>query len=188
MFAPPVTTVEQTATAALKASLGIPPERKVVAYLGLLAPYQGTDRLVMPRHRLIEVGGAVLAAGLLALSAVAWLNVPGWVSVFALLLTGLAMGLGVTTTTVLALELSPMEQHGEASSALQLSDVLGSVLGIAGATAAFAALHEPDHDNPLFGQIFLGLALVALLVVPAGRRIVGGPTLASVREGQRIRT
>lgn len=150
--------------------------------------YQGTDRLVMPRHRLIEVGGAVLAAGLLALSAVAWLNIPGWVSVFALLLTGLAMGLGVTTTTVLALELSPMERHGEASSALQLSDVLGSVLGIAGATAAFAALHEPDHDNPLFGQIFLGLALVALLAVPAGRRIVGGPKPAGVAEGQRIRT
>jgi glycosyltransferase involved in cell wall biosynthesis len=46
VFAPPSTGVERTATAALKASMGIPAERKVVAYLGLLAPYQGTDKLL----------------------------------------------------------------------------------------------------------------------------------------------
>jgi glycosyltransferase involved in cell wall biosynthesis len=46
VFAPPATAVERSATAALKASLGIPAERKVVVYLGLLAPYQGTDRLL----------------------------------------------------------------------------------------------------------------------------------------------
>lgn len=135
--------------------------------------WQGHESMNLPRHRLIELGGVVLAAGLAVLSAVAWLNIPGWVSVFALLLTGLAMGTGVTTTTILALELTPLEEHGEASSALQLADVLGSVLGIAGATAVFAALHVPREDNPLFGQIFLGLAVVAALVVLAGRRIVG---------------
>ena len=80
-------------------------------------------------------------------------------------------GAGVTTTTILALELSPLEEHGEASSSIQLADVLGSVLGIAGATAAFAAAHDPGQDNALFGAIFLGLALVAVIVAPAGQRI-----------------
>jgi MFS family permease len=149
--------------------------------------YQGTEQLHLPRYRLIEVGAMLLTASLLALSAIAWLNVPGWFSVFALLLAGLAMGTGVTTTTVLALELSPMEQHGEASSALQLSDVLGSVLGIAGATAAFAAFHDPGRDNPLFGQIFLGLAAVAAVAVLAGQRIMSARATPTT-ESQRITT
>jgi MFS family permease len=150
--------------------------------------YQGHDRMRLPRHRLIEVGAGFLTAGLVALSLIAWFNLPSWLSVFALLLTGLAMGTGVTTTTVLALEISPMEEHGEASAALQLSDVLGSVVGIAGATAAFAAFHEPGQDNPLFGQIFLGLAVVAALVVPVGQRIVGSRGTTRRQEAQRMTT
>jgi MFS family permease len=149
--------------------------------------YQGHDHLHLPRHRLIEVGAVLLTAGLGALSLIAWLNLPGWLSVVALLLTGLAMGTGVTTTTILGLELTPVAEHGEASSALQLSDVLGSVIGIAGATAVFAAFHDPGQDNPLFGQIFLGLAVLAVIVVAAGQRIVGGRGAAR-REAQRMTT
>jgi MFS family permease len=150
--------------------------------------YQGTDRLHLPRHRLIELGGAVLTAGLALLALIAFFNVRGWTSIVALLLMGLAMGAGVTTTTIVALELSPMDQHGEASSALQLADVLGSVLGIAGATAAFAAWHVPHQDNHLFGGIFLGLAVVAAVVVPAGQRIAGRPAGTPQGEAQRITT
>ncbi|MEO5951371.1 MAG: glycosyltransferase family 4 protein [Chloroflexia bacterium] len=45
-FAPVISEAARLATGALKGSLGIPAERKVVAYLGLLAPYQGTDLLL----------------------------------------------------------------------------------------------------------------------------------------------
>lgn len=45
-FAPPDSALGHGATFALKQSLGIPEERRVVAYLGLLAPYQGTDLLL----------------------------------------------------------------------------------------------------------------------------------------------
>lgn len=45
-FAPAATEVERTARGALKQMLGIPADRKVAAYLGLLAPYQGTDLLL----------------------------------------------------------------------------------------------------------------------------------------------
>ena len=133
--------------------------------------YQGHDRLHLPRYRLVEVGGLLLTLGLGWLAVVAWADLPAWLAEFALLVAGLAMGTGVTTTTVVSLELAPVHDHGETSSALQLADVLGSVLGIAGATAAFAAGHVPGRDNPLFGGIFLGLALVAAVVVPAGQRI-----------------
>ncbi|KRE62409.1 MFS transporter [Nostocoides sp. Soil756] len=133
--------------------------------------YQGHDSLHLPRYRLVEVGGGLLTAALLWLALVAWINLPAWLSVLAMLLAGLAMGAGVTTTTIVGLELCGVEQHGETSSALQLADVLGSVLGIAAVTAAFAAAHRPGHDNPLFGALFLGLAVAALVVVPAGQRI-----------------
>ena len=133
--------------------------------------YQGHDTLRLPRYRLVEVGGMLLATGLAVLSAVAFFVLPWWIVPLALICTGVAMGLGVTTTTVLALELSPVEEHGEASSSLQLADVLGSVIGIAAATAVFAARHVPGQDDALFGAIFLGLALVAAVAIPAGQRI-----------------
>ncbi len=133
--------------------------------------YQGHTTLHLPRHRLVEVGGLLLASGLASVSLVAWLDLAWQVVPLALVLTGLAMGVGVTTTTVLALELSPVAEHGEASSSLQLADVLGSVLGIAAATALFAARHVPGQDDALFGTIFLGLAAVAAVGIPAGQRI-----------------
>lgn len=133
--------------------------------------YQGHDALHLPRYRLVELGAVLLAAGLGVVGAVAALHLPWVLAPVGLVLMGLAMGLGVTTTTVLSLELSPLEDHGAASSSLQLADVLGSVLGIAAATAVFAALHVPRQDDALFGGIFLGLALVAAVAVPAGQRI-----------------
>jgi MFS family permease len=133
--------------------------------------YQGHGHLHLPRYRLVELGAALLASGLAVVSAAAWLDLPWALVPAALVLTGVAMGLGVTTTTVLALELTPLEDHGEASSSLQLADVLGSVMGIAAATAVFAARHDPGQDEALFGAIFLGLALVAAVAVPAGQRI-----------------
>jgi len=45
---------EQAALAQRKAHLGIPPDRKVVVYLGLLADYQGTDALLEAAARLLQ--------------------------------------------------------------------------------------------------------------------------------------
>jgi len=45
-FRPHHSQAEREATARLKQELGIPSERKIIAYLGLLAPYQGTHVLL----------------------------------------------------------------------------------------------------------------------------------------------
>jgi glycosyltransferase involved in cell wall biosynthesis len=45
---------EQIALANRKASLGIPLERRIVVYLGLLADYQGTDALLQAAARLLQ--------------------------------------------------------------------------------------------------------------------------------------
>jgi len=51
-FCPDTFTEEERLS--LKAQLGIPPERKVVAYLGLLAEYQGTPLLVQAAVQLVK--------------------------------------------------------------------------------------------------------------------------------------
>lgn len=133
---------------------------------------QGLESFAGRRHRLVALGGALVALGIGGLAAVSWWHLNPWLVALALVPAGLAMGLGVTSTTVLALELSPVEEHGETSSSLQLADVLGSVLGIAAVTAAFAALHvAPGKDAHVYAVLFAALAVVAALAVPAGQRI-----------------
>ncbi len=53
-FRPHTSPAEQEATARLKQELGIPAERKVVVYLGLLAPYQGTHVLLEAARNLFD--------------------------------------------------------------------------------------------------------------------------------------
>jgi glycosyltransferase involved in cell wall biosynthesis len=50
----PRTEQEEPALAERRASLGIPPGRKIVAYLGLLAHYQGTDALLRSAAHLLK--------------------------------------------------------------------------------------------------------------------------------------
>lgn len=133
--------------------------------------YQGHPTMTLPRPRLVTIGGGALALGTALLGVIAWLDIKAVLVVPALVIAGLGMGLGVTTTTVLALELSTLQEQAHAASQLQLADVLGSVLGIAAVTGVFAAGHVPGQDNPLYGGLFLGLGIVAVLVVPAGQRI-----------------
>jgi MFS family permease len=133
---------------------------------------QGQHRFAGRRAPLVALGGAILTAALAGLAVIAWLELPTWVFGVPFAAGGLGMGLAVASQAVLVLEHSPKEDHGIASSGLMLADVLGSVVGIAVAGAVFAALHErASSDAPVLGAIWAGLALVASLVVVAGRRI-----------------
>jgi MFS family permease len=81
------------------------------------------------------------------------------------------MGLAMSTTSVLSLQLASEAERGRASSALQLADALGSVLGIATSGAVFAALHHANgQDTGVFVLIWSGMAAVAALVVLGGHR------------------
>lgn len=133
--------------------------------------WQGHARLAGPRDRLVLVGGIFTTLGLAGIGLIVALGLPWWLHAVPLILCGLGMGIGVTTTTILALSLVSEEEHGETSSGIQIADVLGSVLGIAAATGAFAIWHSPQNDRWLFATIFLVLAAVAALVVPAAQRI-----------------
>ena len=133
---------------------------------------QGHHALHNRRSELVFTGGASLALGILLLAAIAQF---GWHYYFvglATTLSGLGMGLAMSSTSVLSLALSAVRDHGRTASSLQLADVLGSVLGISAAGAVFAAMHDPHgSDVPVFVLMWVILAGVASLVVAGGQRI-----------------
>jgi MFS family permease len=137
--------------------------------------FQG-KRQPLSRSALLVVGAAIVALVIAALPLGVLPAVPAYVVAPLWLVAGIGMGLGMTTTSVLVLELSPGTEQGRNSAALQVSDALGGVLGIGLAGAVFAALHDPaGDDRPVFAGIWLGLAVVAALGVVVGRRTAARP-------------
>lgn len=133
---------------------------------------QGHHVMANRRSELVVTGGAWLTVGILLLAAIAQF---GWhysLVGLAIALAGLGMGLAMSSTSVLSLDLSLVRDHGTTSSSLQVSDVLGSVMGISAAGAVFAAMHNPDgSDIHVFELIWLSMAALAALVMVSGQRI-----------------
>ena len=133
---------------------------------------QGSSRHDGRRERLITVGGLALAVGIAGNLASAALGLPTAVVPVSIAVMGLGMGLTTATTSVLMLGLSSAAEHGESSTSLNLSDVLGSVLGIATGGAIFAALHTTDgSDAGVFALMWSVTAAAAVVLAVAGRRI-----------------
>ncbi|MGA8048391.1 MAG: MFS transporter [Dermatophilaceae bacterium] len=132
---------------------------------------QGNPRFDGHREQLIVLGGAGLVVGITACVATAWAGLPYGVVLAGVTVMGLGMGLTTATTSVLMLALSTPAEHGTSSTSLNLSDVLGSILGIATGGAVFAALHtEAGADAPVFALMWAVTALAAVVLMAAGAR------------------
>jgi MFS family permease len=121
-------------------------------------------------RRLLWVGFILVAAGVTSLLAVATTETSMWLAVPAWLIAGTGMGLAMPVISVLLLELSPELDQGANSAALQVSDMIGGILGI----AAAGALVTPTVGSHLGGALLaadLGLAAVAVLGALASRRV-----------------
>lgn len=139
---------------------------------------QARPGLPVPRHGLLAIGAAFVAAGVAGLGlsmlpgASPWLAAPVWA------VGAVGMGLAMSSTSVLVLGMSPPAEQGRNSASLQISDSLGAVTGVGLGGAVFAAGHDPGgSDAGLFAAIWLGLAAVALLGVLVGWR--GRPATAT---------
>jgi len=133
---------------------------------------QGRRALIGRGPELVAVGALVATLGTALLTLNAATAAPSALNALGLVVIGLGMGLGVTATSVLALELAPAGGHAAASSALQLSDVLGSVLGISLASALYAfALSGGWAGASTYPLVFAVMTLIAAGTVLVGRRI-----------------
>ena len=138
--------------------------------------FQG-KRQPMSRSALLIAGAAIVAVVVAALPLGVLEAVPAGVIAPLWLIAGFGMGLGMTVTSVLILELSPVAEQGRNSASLQVSDALGGVLGIGLAGAVFAAMHDPTGDDrPVFAGIWFGLAVIAALGAVVGSRTATNPS------------
>jgi len=126
--------------------------------------WQGRPGLQAPRWRLVQVGCAVVSASIAGMAGTLWEGVPVAVAALAWTVGGLGMGLALASVSVLLFELSPPEEHGANSAAIQISDALGGILFIGLGGVLYAGLHrQPGEDAPAFLAIYAVMAALALL-------------------------
>ncbi len=125
--------------------------------------YQGRPNRRFSRTQLVTVGLVLVAIGIAITATVLADAMPPFMAAIGWLVAGLGMGIGITSLSVLVLELSPTEEQGANSAAMQVSDALGSIVGIGTAGAIFAGLHDAGQDNSgVFLLIFGFMTLVAV--------------------------
>ncbi|SDH84740.1 Predicted arabinose efflux permease, MFS family [Arthrobacter subterraneus] len=133
-------------------------------------------RVSFRRQWLLVIGASLLSLCIGGLALAAAAQVPFWVLVVVWSAAGFAMGLTLSSTSVLVLKLSPPHEQGRNSAALQLSDQLGGVIGTAGAGGLFALLRDPEAPGqvPVFVAIWLALCVFAVVGIVAGLRATRG--------------
>jgi MFS family permease len=92
--------------------------------------FQGRPNLSVPRPTLVRSGAAILALGVAGIALSLWDVFVPHVAGVAWGVAGLGMGVAMASISVLVLQQSPKEQQGVNSAAVQISDTLGSALGI----------------------------------------------------------
>ncbi|MGW1943322.1 MFS transporter [Streptomyces sp. NPDC001940] len=126
------------------------------------------------RERMMAGGMVLVAAAIVTAPSVLIQAVPVWIVAVAWGFGCLGMGLVISSTSVLLLQLSAPEEAGANSAALQISDGLSNVVLLAVGGAAFAALGggavaaahgatAAGGSHPAaFAAVFLPMAVVAL--------------------------
>lgn len=93
----------------------------------------------IPHERFVRVGFPVVAVGIAALGLVLIPAVPAWLAVPIFALGGFGMGLTYAQFALIVLRDVPHDSQGEVTSALTLSDSLGTLLGTSLAAAFISA-------------------------------------------------
>ncbi len=125
--------------------------------------------------RLERLAGTVLVVGLLCLLVGLWGAVPPAVWVVGSCVGGLGMGLGYAPLSAVTLERAEAGREGAASSALQLTDVLGIALGTGVAGVVVSAGDRLDAGRaPSLAVVFGMAAAAGLLVVALAGRLRAG--------------
>ncbi|MGW7819015.1 MFS transporter [Streptomyces puniciscabiei] len=133
---------------------------------------QSRPRVQPYRERLMTLGMVLVAAAITAAPSALVHSVPVWTVAVAWAFGCFGMGLVISSTSVLLLQLSAPEEAGANSAALQISDALSNVVLLAATGAAFAALcgggtattatATDGAHAAAFTAVFLPMAGVAL--------------------------
>jgi len=130
------------------------------------------------RRTLATVGAAAIAVAVAGTTLVVT-GVAPWVVALVWSVGGLGMGIAYSPTSMVALSEAPPGGQGAASSAVQLTDVLGSACstGIAGAVVAAAATTAGGRRDALV-VVFALMTVAAVAAVAIARRFPPDPPAA----------
>ncbi len=131
--------------------------------------YQGRVTDPQRRHRVAVAGAVMVALGTAVTAVVLIPGVPAATAVVGWTVAGMGIGMTFASMAVLALRFTPVERHGEISSALQIADGAGAVLAIALFGATFNTLLD-TAVNP-YAPGFLAMVALAVLAVVAVSRV-----------------
>jgi MFS family permease len=124
-----------------------------------------------PLYRFVRGGLLVVAAGIATFALVVSPAVPAWVAVPTFALAGLGMGLSYSPLGLIVLREATPGEQGSASSALSLTDALGTALGtgVSGAIVAAGIRATGGPAQGLAAAFGVGFAVVLLGAALAGR-------------------
>ena len=135
-----------------------------------------------PPERFVQAGIAVLIVGLASFLLILLPGVSPWLSIPTVGLAGLGMGLSYSPLALIVLREAAGAEQGRASSALSLTDSLGTALGT-GITGAAVAASVRDTAEPVMGLAIgfaVAIAVAGLGLVLSSRLSVAGRTEPSV--------
>ncbi|MEG2803880.1 MFS transporter [Stenotrophomonas sp.] len=127
---------------------------------------QGHQQRGWSRRQLLQAGALMMCVGILVTALALQPGVPLWLALAGWSLTGLGMGLIYPSLSVLTLSLSPPDQQGANTSALQLSEALAVATTLAVSGSLFALFLQGDviMGYLLTYAIMLVLAVVSVVV------------------------
>ncbi|HEX4702739.1 MAG TPA: MFS transporter [Pseudonocardiaceae bacterium] len=123
------------------------------------------------RSMLLRVAFLLVAASLGGIAVIVWHWAPAWLALPVWAVGGVGMGLGVASISVLLLGLSPVEDRGYNTSAMQLADMIGTVVlvGIGGVLVnTLGSTAHPSVPLFVFDVLMCGTAVFGAMV-PARR-------------------
>jgi MFS family permease len=128
-------------------------------------------------RRLVRTGLVIVLVGIAGMALDLLPNMPVAEGLAAWTVAGLGIGLAYAPLSLLMLRQAQPGQEGQASASLNLTDVLGTAIGIGVGGAAVAA--EAGHDLRVgIWAAFAAAAAVGLLALVVTRRLPPGPTSA----------
>ena len=137
---------------------------------------QGRTPQPEARYGFSRVGTLLLVVGVGVFLLTTLPAVPGWIAVLGWGTAGVGIGMTYSSTSLLALHLTPPERHGEASSALNTGESLTTAVVLAVGGAMFAALlpadvaaQSPAGPAPYLAAIGVPVLAAAMAVVAASR-------------------
>lgn len=123
------------------------------------------------RSRLLQAAFVFSAVAVAGMAVIAWPAVPGWLAYPAWFVGGCGMGLGVSSISLLLFNQSPEAERGFNTSAVQLADMLTTILlvGVGGVLVdALGSTAAPTVPLFVFDAAMCCVALFGA-IVPAGR-------------------